>query len=130
MSIVIAILVILLLLILGWQIARGFLFPTQFAGSGVLETDEDTVSSEIAGRVVELIADEGDSVQAGQTLARLDSVLLAAQVEQANSALAIAQANLEKLQNGARPEEMAQARGALAQAVARRDGAKNALADA
>jgi len=125
-----AILIVAILLILGWQIARGILFPTQFAASGVLETDEDNVSSEIAGRVVELIADEGDAVQAGQPLAKLDSVLLSAQVEQADAALAFAQANLDKLQNGARPEEIAQARGVLAQAVARRDGAKNALADA
>lgn len=127
---IIAILFVAILLILGWQIARGLLIPIEFIGSGVLETDEDNVSSEIAGRVVELIADEGDTVQAGQTLAKLDSILLSAQVEQADAALAFALANLDKLQTGARPEEIAQARGTLAQAVARRDGAKAALADA
>ncbi len=127
---ILAVLGILILLILGWQIARGFPFPTQFSGSGVLETDEDNVASEVAGRVVELLAEEGDSVQAGQPLAKLDSVLLAAQVEQVEAALVMAQANLDKLQNGARAEEIAQARGALAQATARRDGAQDAFADA
>lgn len=127
---ILAIVVLGLLLFLGWQYVSGILLSTQFAGSGVLETDQDSVTSEIAGRVVELLIEEGDTVQAGQPLARLDSVLLSAQVDQLQAALTIAQAYLDKLQIGARPEEIAQARGVLAQAIARRDGSKNALADA
>lgn len=127
---VIAILVIALGVGLAWNLGRGILFPVQFSGSGILETDEDNVATDSAGRVVELLVDEGDLVQSGQPLARLDAALLSAQVEQADAALAMSQANLVKLQNGARPEEIAQARAGLAQALARRDGAIIALADA
>jgi HlyD family secretion protein len=127
---VLALLCIAIIAALGWQFGRAIIFPAQFSSSGVLETDEDNVATDTAGRVVELLVEEGDSVQAGQPLAKLDSVLLTAQVDQADAALAMAQANLVKLQNGARSEEILQAKAGLAQALARRDGAKNAYFDA
>ncbi|MCL4490071.1 MAG: efflux RND transporter periplasmic adaptor subunit [Chloroflexi bacterium] len=117
-----------------WFLLRGsFSFSSSdnaLSGSGYIEADDYMVAGDVPGRVMELDAAEGDTVHTGQVLARLDSALLASQVEQADAGLAAAQANLAKLKAGARPEEIAQARAALAQATATRDGAKVALADA
>lgn len=125
----------MLLLAGAWFYARGAGFSLlassdALAGSGSITVDEYTVASDTAGRVTELDAAEGDTVRAGQTLAKLDAVLLTAQVEQADAAVAAAQANLAKLQAGPRAEEIAQAQAALDQAVAKRNGAKVALDDA
>lgn len=100
------------------------------SGSGTIQGDEYTVASQVAGRIVALKADEGDTVRAGQALAELDATLPASQLEQADAALAAAQANLDKTRSGTRPEEVRNAQAALAQAVARRDSARVALADA
>ncbi len=55
--------------------------PPGFArGSGRLEAQEIHVASRHAGRVAEVLVDEGDDVEAGQVLARLDAGALAAQV--------------------------------------------------
>lgn len=126
-------LVLILVLILAWgcsRVAEG-IFPTaKLTNSGFVQADEYIVATEAAGRIIELIADEGDSVKAGQAVAKLDAVLLAAQVDQAEAALVAAQANLAKLQVGTRSEELGQAQAALTQAIAKRDGAKIALDDA
>lgn len=78
----------------------------------------------IPGRVAEVLVAEGDLVQAGAPLIRLDSREAEAQVASARAALAQAEADLQQLQEGATPEEIAQARaqveaarGALAQTV-------------
>jgi HlyD family secretion protein len=77
-----------------WQAHRPWL-PLGFAeGNGRIEADEIEVSPKYAGRVSELLADEGDLVKAGQVVAKMDvrdigaSLLRAkAQVEQARHAL-------------------------------------------
>ncbi|MBP7148161.1 MAG: efflux RND transporter periplasmic adaptor subunit [Acidobacteria bacterium] len=51
--------------------------------------------TKIMGRVESVLVREGDAVRQGQVLARLDSRDLAAAVEQARAALAMAEANLE-----------------------------------
>ncbi len=127
--ILIVVLALALLLSRGAQ-TFGIAAAPSLTGSGIIQADENIVATEIAGRVVELDADEGDSVTPGQILAKLDSVLLAAQLDQAQAALAMTQANLAKLQLGARAEEVRQAQAARAQAIAKRDGAKQALEDA
>ena len=58
----------------------------------------------------------GDNVRRGQTLASLSSVDLVAQVSQAAAALESAQANLNAIIEGARPEEIAIKEQALASA--------------
>jgi HlyD family secretion protein len=56
-----------------------------------------TVSSQISGRLSEVLVDYNDPVVKGQVMARLDTELLQAQLEQANASLAVAQATLAKL---------------------------------
>lgn len=65
------------------------------SSSGTVETVEVTVSPEASGRVVEVLAEEGQLVEAGQVLFRLDGSLLEAQRTQAETAFASAQAGVD-----------------------------------
>lgn len=102
----------------------------RLAGSGTIEVEEILITSEIAGRVRSLNTNEGDTVAAKQTVAQLDTDLLTAQLEQARAAVAVAEANLAQLQAGNRAEEITSAQAAVAQAIAQRDGAAQALENA
>lgn len=97
--------------------------------SGFIEAEEVSVAPELGGRVVELLADEGDEVKAGQILVRLDDALLDAQTEVGQAALDVAEAGLAQARAGARPEQIRQAEAALAQAETARDGAYQAWQD-
>jgi HlyD family secretion protein len=66
--------------------------------SGTVEAVEVAVSPELAGRVIEVLAQEGDVVAAGDPLFRLDATLLAAQRQRAEAALQVAQAALRTAQ--------------------------------
>lgn len=69
-------------------------------------------------RIAEVLVKEGDTVRAGQVLARLDTARLRPRVQQAEAQVAAQQQLLLLLKNGTRPEEVAQARAALAAAQA------------
>jgi multidrug resistance efflux pump len=98
--------------------------------SGFIEAEEVAIASELGGRVVELLAEEGDEIQAGQVLVRLDATLLEAQIASAQAALEVAQAGLAQAQAGARPEQVRRAEAQLVQAEAARDGAYQFWQDA
>ncbi len=98
--------------------------------SGFIEAEEIAIAPELGGRVIELLVDEGDEVEAGQVLVRLDGTLLEAQIDMAEAALDAAEAGLAQAQAGARPEQIRQAEAALAKAEAARDGAYQAWQDA
>ncbi|MGI4950512.1 MAG: HlyD family secretion protein [Janthinobacterium lividum] len=59
--------------------------------NGRLEADEIDVDTKFAGRVSEIMADEGTMVRAGQVVARIDTRDLRAQLAQAKSQVAQAQ---------------------------------------
>lgn len=59
--------------------------------NGRLEADEIDISTKFAGRISEMLADEGTMVQAGQVVARMDTRDLTAQLSQAKSQIAQAQ---------------------------------------
>src|SRR5262245_41177624 len=61
-------------------------------------------------RIAAVLAQEGDRVYQGQVLARLDTTRLAPQVAQAEAQAAAQRQVFERLRNGTRPEEIAQAR--------------------
>ena len=69
-------------------------------------------------RIREILVEEGAAVREGQILARLDNARLKAQLEQAEAAVAAQRAAVERLRNGSRPEEIAQARANLESAKA------------
>ena len=95
--------------------------------SGFIEGDEVVMAPEVSGRIIEMLVDRGDKVREGDVLARLDDAALQNQRMQASAALAVARAHLARTQAGARHEEIAAGRAALAQAEATRDGAAQAV---
>lgn len=76
------------------------------------------ISPKNSGRLAELYVDQGDRVQQGQVIARMDDRELQAQLAQAQASVAQAQARLLKARNGNLPEEIAQAQGRVASAQA------------
>ncbi|MEO0534156.1 MAG: efflux RND transporter periplasmic adaptor subunit [Cyanobacteria bacterium P01_A01_bin.123] len=69
---------------------------------------------ELGGKVVEILVDEGDAVNAGQPLARLDTRSLQAQRQQLVAQRDQAAAQLQELQAGPRQQDIAAARAAVA----------------
>lgn len=57
------------------------------AGNGRIEATEIDVATKSPGRVLEILVDEGDFVQPGQVLARMDTEVLQAQLNQARAQL-------------------------------------------
>ncbi|QDX30381.1 secretion protein HlyD [Dickeya poaceiphila] len=79
----------------------------------------------VGGRLASLNVDEGDVIQPGQLLARLDSAPLQNALQQAKANVASAQAQLALLQAGYRSEEIAQVHSQLEQAQAAYDYANS-----
>jgi HlyD family secretion protein len=82
------------------------------------ESEEVEVGVEISGRIAALLVDEGDRVQAGQTIAILENRDYRAQVAQTTARLAEAKAAAARLHAGSRQDEINEARAAVAQAEA------------
>jgi HlyD family secretion protein len=98
--------------------------------SGTIETVEVNVAPEVAGRVKEVLVDEGDTVQAGDPLFRIEDDLMQAQRQRALAALETAQAQLELTKAGATSEEIVSAEGAVRAAEAALATSKAAQAQA
>jgi len=82
--------------------------------TGTLEpTEEALVSFEVAGRLVALHRNEGDQVKKGDVLAQIDSSTYALQVQEANTLVEQTGAGLQKVNNGARQQELIQAQATL-----------------
>lgn len=116
------------------QLKLGLIDQDQAGGvyrvSGYIEADEVAVAAETRGRITRLAADEGDWIEAGQTLVELDTALLEAEVEQAQAKIATAKAHLAKIEAGVRAEEIAKAEAAVAVAEAKAAAAYTQWQDA
>ena len=84
--------------------------------SGNIETTEVNVGFKVPGRIVSLSVQEGDWVENGKVLAKLDDEDLRNRFELAKATLNSAQAKLSKLLAGSRPEELREAEAVLFQA--------------
>src|SRR5450756_2010004 len=60
-----------------WQHSQSQLPPGIAWGNGRIEADEIDIDTKFAGRIAEMLADEGDMVKAGQIVARMDTQDLA-----------------------------------------------------
>lgn len=80
----------------------------------------------IGGTVAQVVVKEGDLVQAGVVLVKLDDKDLRNQVKQAEAALSVAKSQLAQLTAGASPAERQAAQDALTAAQAKYDDAKKA----
>ena len=84
------------------------------------------VGAKVMGRVAWIGVEKGDRVREGQVLVRLEDQEFRAQVNQAKANLAAAQARLDQLRAGSRPQEKLKDKAAVAQADA---NLKNAEAE-
>ncbi len=108
------------------QVHRGRI-DSHIAARGRVEgatSQEIKLASRVVGRLKEVTVNDGDPLRKGQVVAVLENDDLKAQVEQAHANVLRAQAALEKLRNGARPEERAAAHAAMNEAQAAADNAR------
>jgi multidrug efflux pump subunit AcrA (membrane-fusion protein) len=94
-----------------------------YSVSGYIEADEVDLAAETNSRITQISVDEGDFVEAGQTLIKLDIALLEAEMQQAQAKIGLAKAQLAKVKAGIRAEEIAKAEAAVAVAEARAEAA-------
>lgn len=90
-------------------VERGTMLVAVSASGTVEPRVRVSLDFEAPGRVAEVAVDVGDVVAAGDVLARLDTARLELQVQQAQAALALAEAQLAQLRAGPQPEEVAAA---------------------
>ncbi|MBG1258401.1 efflux RND transporter periplasmic adaptor subunit [Nostoc commune] len=88
------------------------------ASGKVVPVQSVNISPKNPGVLSQLYVEQGDRIQQGQILARMDSAGIEAQRSQYRANLAQSQAQLAQAVAGSRPQEIAQARARLAQAQA------------
>lgn len=87
----------------GWIALR----PEPEMLTGEVVASEYRVSNKVPGRVAVIYVEEGQAVQAGDTLAYIDSPEVDAKMQQARAARSAANAQSTKAQNGARQQQIA-----------------------
>jgi len=81
--------------------------------SGNVEATEVHTAAEVGGRIVDLRVDEGDRIEAGAVIARLDTEDTMLQIARTRADRATAVAQLRLLEAGSRAEDIGQARAQL-----------------
>ncbi|MEH1816972.1 MAG: efflux RND transporter periplasmic adaptor subunit [Nostoc sp.] len=94
------------------------------ASGKVVPVQSVNISPKNPGVLSQLYVEQGDRIQQGQILARMDSAGIEAQRSQYRANLAQSQAQLAQALAGSRPQEIAQARARLAQSQAQLAAAK------
>jgi HlyD family secretion protein len=123
----IAVVVIILVAVGSWAAVR-YLRRTPprtdvLFASGTIEAEQVSVASKIPGRIERITADEGDAVAAGAVLVTIEGRELRAQMDQAQAAIAAAQARVSQAQIAVRLQRR-QVQSAVAQAQAAVDAAR------
>lgn len=111
-------------------VERGDLISTVSATGTIEPEGQVSLVFRGAGRVGEVLVNEGDTVTAGQVLARLESDDLDLALAQAETGLVISQAQLERLKTPADETDLAAAEAGVASAQATVESAQAALASA
>ncbi len=112
------------------ELGSGGLPPGIASGNGRIEAVEIDISTKVAGRIREILVNEGDFVTAGQLLARMDTASLTAQRREAEAQLERAQiavSTAESLVTQRQAERSANS-ATVAQRAAERDAAQARLA--
>ncbi len=92
--------------------------------SGTIEARQSYISSKVGAEIRDILVEEGDLVEKGDTLIILDCSRYEIQLKQAKAGAAQAKAQLKILLNGARVEDMQLAEEKLAQTKANWESAK------
>lgn len=114
-----------------WRAYAGKGLPAGIAsGNGRIEAVEIDISTKVAGRIKEILVNEGDFVTAGQVLARMDTEQLQAQRRQAEAQLQRAKISVDtaKILVSQREAERTAAVAVVAQRDAQLDAAERRLA--
>lgn len=91
---------------------------------GNVDVRQVNLSFKVSGRIEKLLVDEGDTVKAGQPVARLDVKYFQDDLRLAQAQREQATANYERVKNGSRPEEIEQAQAAERERAATRERAE------
>jgi HlyD family secretion protein len=89
--------------------------------TGTIEAIQVDISPRTTGRIVERTVRDGQPVERGQLLVRLDDAQPTAELRRAEATLRASQAQLRDLRAGARPEEIQEAEATAARAQAQLD---------
>jgi len=104
------------------------LVSADLTGWGIIQAQQDVViSAEVGGRVIAVGADEGDEVEAGTVLVRLDEDSLLPQIAQADAAIEAAEANLASVKAGTASQEIEAARAAVDRVTAQASASRAAV---
>ena len=99
--------------------------PEVITLQGQMQMQQTSIAAKVPGRIAQIMVTEGDTVTAGQQLVEMDSPEINAKINQARAGKQIAQSQLDKAENGARPQEIAQAKAAWQANKAASDLAEN-----
>ncbi|WP_201538961.1 HlyD family secretion protein [Psychrobacter sp. 1044] len=125
-----ALLALLVLIVLG-VIAYGLYKSNQHSEpevvtlQGQMQMQQTSIAAKVPGRIAKILVTEGDAVTVGQQLIEMDSPEINAKINQARAGKQMAQSQLDKAENGARPQEIAQAKAAWQANKAASDLAEN-----
>jgi HlyD family secretion protein len=120
--------VVLALVVVGglaWWFTHQHKAATELVLYGNVDLRQVELAFNGSQRVEVVLVSEGDRVTRGQTLARLDTARLGPQAAQAAAQVAAQQQAVDKLRNGARPEEIGQARANVAASLADANDARD-----
>ena len=123
-------LVVAAVLLVGCAGGLGGASEPPLVASGTIRAVEVRIASELGGRVAEIPVQLGQTVQAGDVLARLDATPWLLQLAPAEAGIAVARADFEALKAGPHPAEIAAGRAAVALAEAEAEGARLAWEEA
>lgn len=99
--------------------------PEVITLQGQMQMQQTSIAAKVPGRIAQIMVTEGDTVTAGQQLVEMDSPEINAKINQARAGKQIAQSQLDKAENGVRPQEIAQAKAAWQANKAASDLAEN-----
>lgn len=113
-----------------WKFRQAHDLPTGIAaGNGRIEAVEIDVAAKTAGRVRDILVNEGDFVRAGQDLARMDTAVLEAQRREAEAQMQRARIGVDTARSQVRQREAERqaAEAVIAQRKAELDAAQSRL---
>ncbi|WP_299187440.1 efflux RND transporter periplasmic adaptor subunit [uncultured Psychrobacter sp.] len=126
-KIIIAFIVIIVLGFIGYGliISNEHSAPNTVTFQGQMQMQQTSIATKVPGRIAQILVTEGDKVEVGQQLIEMDSPEINAKIAQARAGKQMAQSQLDKAENGARPQEIAQAKAAWQANKAASDLAQN-----
>ena len=101
-----------------WRLQTPSAAATATLAYGSIDIRQSQLAFNDNDRISRILVQEGDRVRKGELLAELDTARLQASADKAAADVDAARYTLARLRNGSRPEEIAQARAALAAAQA------------